>query len=144
MPVEYDRVIQTLQRFTAEYFSSLDYNPDTTSDLSTHKDIWSFQLNLLSIITPKNFDLKTSVMASPSICSYIHGVVLFLAEKHMKCVFFIFKDNLLTLSHSCNYSQIIIDPILETNALEPLENMLVSSANNPGSVFLHAIQRSFI
>ena len=33
----YERVIQTLHRFTAEYFLSLDYNPDRMSDLSTYE-----------------------------------------------------------------------------------------------------------
>ena len=32
----YRRVIQIPQRFNAECLSSLDYNPDTTSDLSAH------------------------------------------------------------------------------------------------------------
>ena len=62
----YERVRQTLQRFTVEYFSSLDfttqyfssldYSLDTTTTFLYINDIWSFQLNLLSIITPRNFD----------------------------------------------------------------------------------------
>ena len=33
----YERVIHILQKFFAEYFSSLDYNPNSKSDISTHK-----------------------------------------------------------------------------------------------------------
>ena len=33
----FESVAQTFQRFTTEYFAILDYNPYTTSDLSTHK-----------------------------------------------------------------------------------------------------------
>ena len=38
----YERATQTLQRFTAEYFSSLDYNPETTSALFTHQRYMNF------------------------------------------------------------------------------------------------------
>ena len=38
----YERVIQTPQRFIVEYFSSFDYNPNTTSDLFTHKRFINF------------------------------------------------------------------------------------------------------
>ena len=105
-------------------------------------DIWSFQLNLLSINTPRNFDLLTSAMASPSIWRDIPGRGLLLAEKHMKCVFFIFDDNLLTLSHSAMIAKSLLTPSWRLMALEPLKNRLVSSANNTGSVLLHTIQRS--
>ena len=139
----YERLLQTLQRFTGKYFSSLDYNPDTTRDHSTHKRYMTFRTHLLAITILKYFDLKTSAMASPSIDNNIHGAVLFSAEKHMKCVFFIFKDNSLTLGHSAMIAKSLLTPSWRLMALEPVENGLVSSANNTGSVCLHTIHRSF-
>ena len=78
-------------------------------------------------------------MASPSTCIDIHGVALFIAEKHMNCVFFIVKDNIFTLSHSAMIAKSLLTPSWRLMALEPLENKLVSSANNTGSSFLHTI-----
>ena len=99
-----------------------------------------FMRRSLNFITIYHVRIYERVMASPSICIDIHGVVLFLAENHMKCVFYIFKDNLLTLSHS-----MIVKSLLTPSwRLMALDNRLVSSANNTSAVFLHTIQRSLI
>ena len=60
----------------------------------------------------------------------------------MKCAF-MFKDNLLTLSHSAMIAK-LLNLSWRIMTLQLLENRLVSSVNNAGSVFLHIIPRSFI
>ena len=82
-------------KFTMEYFSSLDYNPDITNAFLHTNDMWSFQLNLLSIITPRDFDLFTSAMPPP-LPSPLPPPLL---------------------EPFNNYSQIIIDPNLGTTAI---------------------------
>ena len=141
----YQRVIQTLQRFTSEYFSSLDYNPNTTGGLSTtHKRYMIFPTQFIVNNHAHEFWFKNFSDGFPINLSWYTWSSLILAVKHMKCVFFIFNDNYLTLSHSAMIAKSLLAPSWKIMALEPLEIRLVSSANNTGSVFLLTIQRSFI
>ena len=54
----------------------------------------------------------------------------------MKCAFFIFNDNLLTLSHTAMIANSLLTPSWRLMALVPIENRLVSSANKTGSVLI--------
>ena len=132
----YERVIHIRQRFSTEYFSSLDYNLCSKSDLSTHK--WymicptQFSVNKhTQEFLFKNFSNSFPV----NLYIYIHGVVLFLAEKHLKCAFVMVIDSLLTWKHWKRIAKSLVTSSWRLMASEPLENKLVSSVNNTGSVF---------
>ena len=95
----YEWVIQTFQRFTTGFFSSLDYHPDTTNDLSTHKWQKIFPTQYIVNNHTQEFwyiKLFTVIVSS----SDIYVLDLYSAEEHIRCVFFILNDNLSTLSHS--------------------------------------------
>ena len=84
----------------------------------------------------------------PINCSDIHWLALFLAEKHMKYVFVIFKDTLLTFSYSAMIAKsllIIIDPILETNDIRTTWKQVgVTSEQHRFSIFAHNTQIIYI
>ena len=62
------------------------------------RDTCSFQFKFWSITTPTNFVLSTWSISLPSIWIFRSHFLFLCFLKNMKCVFFIFKDSLFTLS----------------------------------------------
>ena len=126
------------------YFLAFNITPIPLAIFPEIYEMWSFQHNLLSIITPRNFVLEFSLIDSPSILVYTFGSALFLLENIMKWVFLIFRDSLFAFNHkeiSFNSSFNVF--IIKSLSL-PLMNRLLSSANSIGNVFLHTVAWSFI
>ena len=97
--------------------------------------IWSFQHNLLSIITPRNLVLEVSLIASPSMLTDIFGCALFLLENIMKWVFLIFRDSLFAFNHKEIYFNSSFNVFINISLSLPLTNKLLLSANSIGNVF---------
>ena len=106
--------------------------------------MWSFQDNLLSMITSRNLVLLVSLIISPSMLIFISGWGLFLLENIVKCVFLIFKDSLFAFNHKeISFNSVFRVFIIKSASL-PLINRLLSSANNIGNVYGQTEARSFI
>ena len=137
-------IIQGDQRIFHQILSGFQYYTNSHKYFLNIYKIWSFQHNLLSIITPRNFVLEFSLIVSPFISIYTFGWALFLLENIMKWVFLIFRDSLFAFNHkeiSFNSSFNVF--IIKSLSL-PLMNRLLSSAKSIGNVFLHTVARSFI
>ena len=106
--------------------------------------MWSFQDNLLSMMTPRNLVLAVSLIVSPSILIHILGWGLFLLEIIMKCVFLIFKESLFAFNHKeISFNSLFMVLMIKSGSL-PLINKLLSSANNIGNVHSQTEARSFM
>ena len=84
------KVKQIFQRFIAEYFSSLDYNPDTASDLSTHK--WYIIFPTQFIVNNHNhffLFINFSNDFPINLLRYTRKNITFSWEKHEMCLLYI-------------------------------------------------------
>ena len=128
-----------------QQFSSLEYDSYTTSNFSAYKGYMILPIQF----RVNNYTQKFCIIYLSNrfaINLYCQGWfrLIFFTVKHIKCVFFIFNESLLTLSHSAIVSKSLLTPSCNLLGSCPLENRLVSSANSTGVVYLQILHRSFI
>ena len=136
-------VIKTFHTVIVEITSSFNKNPFTPCYFPDIYAKWIFQFNLLSMKTPRNLLAFVSKISWLSTWRWIFAFQSFLVNI-MYCVFFIFKDNLLTLNH-CDIpasSSFTVISILDKSSL--WKNKFVSSAKIIGKDLEQTFAKSFI
>ena len=133
-----------IKESSIRYFLAFNITPIPLAIFPDMYKIWSFQHNLLSIITPRNLVLAVSLVASPSMLTDIFGRALSLLENIMKWVFLIFRDSLFAFNHKEISLNSSFNVFIIISLSLPLTNELLSSANSLGNVFLQTLARSFM
>ena len=105
----------------------------------------SFQESLLSIITPRNLECSTTSSDWSFILIFIvRGVLALFGPNMMECVFLIFKDRRLALSHSKSLGISSFICVCNISRFGPETNKLESSANNNADRTVEKWARSFM
>ena len=140
----YERIVKLIRDSFNRYFRAFRMIPIPLAIFPEIYAIWSFQDNLLSTITPRNFDFTVSEMDSPSILILIESLVFLKPENSINWVFLMFKDSLLALSHSIMLSNSVFIVCSKWLIFLPLIKRLLSSANSTGNVLWHICGKSFM
>ena len=92
--------------------------------------IWSFQLNLKFITTPRNLVLSTCSIGtlSMSSCRLFGGINFLFGLKIIKLVFLMFKESLFTLNHDTIFTISVLIILMMVSKSLCLKNKFVSSA----------------